>query len=402
MQRINSSDIVQGKPLTFNCYDRGGVLLLRRGQIIGSEKQLAALIERGLFMSAAGADAAANEPPPEHHKTPFSLMDRCKDQVRGMFARIRTCCGTDMPQQVSFHELAQSYRQALNDMDRTTSMDFPQQIMNVCKGIQVLCKIDEDAAIGAVHLDSICRYTTIHAIHKALLAELVASRLGIPPQERLSILAAALTANISIINLQETLHAHNRKPTEAERELIRIHPQLSIEMLLELGVKDDAWIEAVLQHHEKPDGSGYPCALTGAAIARSAQILSLADLYGTMVKPRAYREGLPGKEVLRKMFLARGEMADDEIVQIFIKTLGIYPPGSFVRLENGETAIVIRRGKSPAAPKVKCVRDALGMPLAYSNSRDTAQRPFVISAGIPRDKLMAINFNALWDYGLAA
>lgn len=400
MQRINSDSIVQGKPLPFNCYDDGGVLLLRRGQIIESQKQIESLIRRGLFMSAAPQEPAHAEPPREQKRTPFSLMEACKYQVRGLFARIGICCDADAPGQVGFQELADSYRQALRELRRGRSVDFPSHIMKICLGIQALCKIDEDAAIGAIHLDHICRYTTIHAIHKALLTDLVASRLGMSQEERLPIVAAALTANISILNLQETLHAQSRVPTDAERELIAMHPQLSIEMLLELGVRDDTWLQAILQHHEKPDGSGYPCGLKGDAVSIGAQILSLADIYGAMVKPRAHREALPGKEVLRKMFLGRGAMADDRLIQVFIKTLGIYPPGSFVKLENGETAIVTRRGDSPAAPKVKCVRDALGMPLAYASSRDTKFRPFTISAGIPRDKRMAINFNMLWDYGL--
>lgn len=180
-----------------------------------------------------------------------------------------------------------------------------------------------------------------------------------------------------------------------------MHPQLSIEMLRELGVRDEQWIQAVLQHHEQPDGNGYPSGLEGTAIATGAQILSLAEMYGARVKPRGDRAGVPGKEVLRRMFVNRGATADDKLVQVFIKTLGIYPPGSFVKLENGETAIVTRRGTSPATPQVKSVRDALGMPLACAGSRDTAQCAFAIAGGMPRDKLMAINFNTLWDYGLA-
>lgn len=58
MQRINNSDIVQGKPLSFNCYASSGILLLRRGRIISSEKQIAAPIERGPFMSGGETEAA--------------------------------------------------------------------------------------------------------------------------------------------------------------------------------------------------------------------------------------------------------------------------------------------------------------------------------------------------------
>lgn len=401
MPRVGCGDIVLGRPLSFDCYDAAGTLLLRRGQVIASQKQLGALIERGLFTQVAEVKPAREDLAKDEKRTPFSMMDHCKDRVRALFANIKASCTPELPAHVSFTELAYRYRETIRNLNGRRPVDFPEQIFNVCKGIQVLCKVDEDAAIGAVHLDAICRYTTIHAIHQAVLCELVASRLGMSPQERLPILAAALTANISIIHLQEALHVHNREPSAAEKELIRLHPQLSIEMLLELGVKDDAWIQAILQHHEKPDGSGYPCGLKGGSIARSAQILCLADIYGSMVKPRPHRDALPGKEVLRQLFIKRGVMVDDELVQVFIKAMGIYPPGSFVRLENGETAIVTRRGKSPAAPQVKSVRDSLGMPMAYSSFRDTAKQPFGICAGIPRDKRMTINLHSLWDYGWA-
>lgn len=334
-------------------------------------------------------------------KTPFALMNGCKSQVRELFAKIRAYCNASLPEQPTFPELTRAYRLALRAMGRTYPADFPQQIMAICRDVQTLCEIDADAAIGVVHLDSVSLYTTIHPLHKALLSELVATRLGIPPTERRSILAAALTANISIINLQESLHLQNRKPSAEERETIRLHPQLSYEMLQELGVTDELWMQSILQHHERCDGHGYPRGLSGAAIGVGAKILSLADRYSAMVQPHACREGLPGKEVLRRMLLQHDTAPVDATLHAFVETLSIYPPGSFVKLENGETAIVTRRGNSPASPQVKSVRDPHNMPLPHSSIRDTARRPFAISSNIPRDKCMAINVHALWGYDFA-
>ncbi|MDP2794946.1 MAG: HD domain-containing phosphohydrolase [Sulfurisoma sp.] len=402
MARINGANIVVGQPLAFDCYDSKGNLLLQRGQMIGSEKQLDALVERGLFSDDAAAKGdGKNDPAKDEKQTPFFMMDNCKDRVRALFNAIKTHCGTKPPERVVLEELQQSYRDSIRNLCSGRPLNFPERILNIGKGIQALCKLDEDAALGAIHLDPICRYTTIHPIHKAVLSELVAIRLDIPPPERLSILAAALTANISILNLQEFLHTQHRPLTATEKELIALHPQLSVEMLREFGVEDESWLQIIWQHHERPDGGGYPVGLKGADIGRGAKILALADIYGTMIKPRAHRAALHGKEALGRMFVERGGMIDGELVHVFVKTLGIYPPGSFVKLRNGETAIVIRRGTAAAAPKVKSVRDPLGMPLAYLSERDTARQPFAISEGIPHDKLMAINFHALWDYGRA-
>lgn len=398
MARIKSWGIALGRPLVFDCFDNSGNLLLRRGQVITSQNQLDVLIERGLFGDAMPAGESRDDPDREVKQTPFSVMEKCKDRVRGLFNNIKAHCGVAMPERVDFVELTQIYREAIRNLNLGRSSHFSEQIVNVCKGIQVMCRIDEDAAIGSVHLDPICRYTTIHPIHKAVLSELVAIRMEIPPQERLSILAAALTANISILNLQDALHAQNRPLNETEAELIRLHPQLSAEMLAELGVTDLAWIQTVLQHHERQDGSGYPRGLNGVDIGRGAKILAMADTYGTLVKPCAKHAALPGKEIMRRMFVERGEMVESELIQIFIKTLGIYPPGSFVKLRSGETAVVTRRGKNPATPLVKCVRDALGMPLAYFSRRDTALPSYAIGEVLPRDPLMALNAHALWDY----
>lgn len=398
MSKIKSGGITVGKPLAFDCYDDSGNLLLRRGQTITSEKQLAVLVERGLFTDPAAKGEGRKDQVEGTRQTPFSVMENCKDRVRTLFNGIKTHCGTSLPERVVYAELSDAYREAIRNLGRGWQGSFPQHILQVCKGIQALCRIDEDAAIGAIHLDPICRYTTIHPLHKAVLSELVAIRLELPPQERLSILAAALTANISIINLQEFLHRQNRPLNPTEEQLVRLHPQLSVEMLRELGVSDPLWLETVLHHHERPDGGGYPAGLKGGEIGHGARVLALADTYGTLIKPCATREGLPGKEVMRKMFMERGEMVDGDLIQVFIKTLGIYPPGSFVKLQSGEMAIVIRRGKSPAAPQVKCVRDALGMPLAYLSRRDTANKSYAISAALPRDTRMALSFPTLWDY----
>lgn len=363
MTRIKHGSIGVGRPLEFNCYDSKGTLLLRLGQTVASASQLEALLARGLFVKPP-ARAKADQ-------APFDLFENCKDGMRALFARIR----------------------------RQDGADLPERIAAIGQDIQALCQRDADAALGAVHLDRVCRYTTVHPLHKAIVCELVAARMGVPVRERLSILAAALTANISAIELQESLQLHRAPLTEAHREAIRLHPLLSAEMLRAFGVRDGLWIDTVLQHHEKLDGSGYPHARRGTDVSRYAQLVGLADVYCAMVKTRAYRGAVHGKEALRRLFLDHGARMDSALVQVFIKEIGIYPPGSFVKLQNGETAVVTRRGKSSATPRVKSILDPRGMPLADAIRRDTAGKAHAIAAIVPRVKTVAIDFSTLWDYG---
>ena len=403
MTQITRADILIGRPLAFDCYDERGNLLLHRGMIVTSERQAEMLVERGLF---SGKEKTAEKDkavaPKGIRIIPFEVFETCKDRVRSLFSIIKMDMGSKLPERVVFEELKCSYRSILANMAGGKPANFPEKIINVCRGIQEMCKADADAAIGAIHLDHVCRYTTIHPLHKAVLSELLSKRLNIAPSERLSIMAAALTSNISVINLQELLHGQRTPLSAAQKEMIRLHPQLSVEILSELGVTDDLWLRTVLHHHENPCGDGYPHARKGGEILLSARIVALADMYGAMIKPRAYREVLHGKDALRNIFTARCENDDKEIVHAFIKEIGIYPPGSFVRLQNGETAVVTRRGDSSNTPKVKSILDAVGMPLHYFVLRDTAMKSHAISAVIPRNKNISLNFRALWDYKLAA
>jgi hypothetical protein len=156
-------------------------------------------------------------------------------------------------------------------------------------------------------------------------------------------------------------------------------------------------MQTILQHHERVDGSGYHRGLKGTKFSRDAQILALADIYSAMIKPRSYRDAIHAKDILRKLYLSRDATVEGELVQIFIKVLGIHPPGSFVKLQNGESAIVTRRNNSTTAPMVRSIIDSLGMLLPTPISRDTAMKPFAIIDGIPRNKIIKISPHILWD-----
>lgn len=402
MSKINRGDIVVGQPLAFDCYDSKGSLLLQRGQMILSAKQVDTLLERGLFSTTNSDKNEIKGAGGEKKSIPFELFETGKERLRVLFSRIKIDQAGTLPERIVFEDLQLSYRRIIGALEGGKPDNFQEKILHVSKGIQELCRLDSDAALGSIHLDHLCRYTTIHPMHKAVLSELLARRLNLPADERLSIISAALTANISILNLQEALHKQKTPLNAAQQEMLRLHPMLSVEMLSELGVKDELWTRVVSQHHERQDGSGYPKGLSAGEISRGARIIALADIYGAMIKPRAHRPAIHAKDALRDLFLQRSEKDSDDLVHPFIKELGIYPPGCFVRLQNGETAIVTRRGANPATPKVKSILDSTGLPLPHFVSRDTAMKPLSISGILPRNKNIAVNFKALWDYKFAA
>ncbi len=367
MQRIKGEDIQFGQPLPWDCFDKHGLLLLRKGTMVNSNKQVQGLIERGLFIDQTPQE----EPPPKPERpSPFHILEDFQIRLKTIFHGI-------------------VYRQG---------DDMPERVVKLCKELQALCELDSDAALATLHTDVEGRYTLAHPLAVATLSELIAKRKGVSPEERLPILAAALTANIAMIDLQEALQKQETPLTDEQREAIRLHPLQAVELLTEAGVQNQEWIKAVLHHHEKLDGSGYLGALRGADIPLSVRIISLADRYSAMISPRDYRDQMLAKDALRDIFLKRGEELDEELAQLFIKELGVFPPGAFVHLQNGEIAIVIKRGAAGNCPVAQSVIGPRGAPLLAPVRRDTTQESYAIREMVARDKVVNIDMHRLWGY----
>ena len=278
------------------------------------------------------------------------------------------------------------------------SSDFPSRIIRICRDLQSACEMDADAALGMLLLGDEIRYTITHPLHVAILCELTAKKKGIADEPRLSILAAALTSNIAMIELQDTLQKQQAPLTKEQSEKIRQHPKRAANMLREAGVQDEIWINTVQQHHERRDGKGYPEALSGDDISVPVRIVSLADTYGAMISPRNYRAAKFSRESLCEIFLKRGAEIDESLPPLFIKELGVFPPGAFVKLHNGETAVVVRRGANAMTPQVQSVVSPKGVPLPAPLLRDSGQDIYSIREMAPPSKGFAINRQLLWGY----
>lgn len=374
MIRIKGGEIRVGQPLPWDCYDQGGVLLLRRGTVVSSERQLETLMERGLFVNNRADEVGGQDKGSQRTEyeitSPFHIVDEFKRRLKGIFEVLAN-------------------RQA---------EEWPARVLKLCQDLQALCDKDADAALASLHLDHEGRYTIVHPLHVAILSEMIGRKKNLPAEQRLTMLAAALTGNISMIELQEVLHRQQAPLTDAQREEIRMHPLVSVDLLLELGVKEDPWIKTVLHHHEKIDGSGYPGALRGDDIPLLVRIVSLADAYSAMVTPRSYRNQILARDALRDIFLKRGSEVDAELAGLFIKELGVFPPGAFVRLKNGEIAVVIRRGANATAPVVQSVVGPRGAPLPTPFRRDCNEPRYIIHEMVARDRGLTLNLHRLWGY----
>nr|WP_305909860.1 HD domain-containing phosphohydrolase [Methylomarinum sp. Ch1-1]MDP4522798.1 HD domain-containing phosphohydrolase [Methylomarinum sp. Ch1-1] len=204
-----------------------------------------------------------------------------------------------------------------------------------------------------------------------------------------------------MLNLQEHLHKQSSPLTEQQQKDIEQHPFKSREILQGLGITHNEWLDTVQNHHERPDGRGYPNGLQADDVSLYARTLSLTDIYSAMVLPREYRDGFHVKKALRDIFMQRGGAVDMDLAQLLIKELGIYPPGTFVQLANGDIAIVIRRGvKQANAPIVLNIMSPRGAPYKNPQRRDTKHQDlYGIVKVIPRIDDLKLDRNQIWGLG---
>ncbi len=367
--RVHKAEIQVGKEVPYTVYDAQGKLLLRKGYVIASTYQLKNLMSRGLYRNSE-KESESTEKYREIHESPFVRLQLISQRLTGLQQGI-----------------------SRGKQDAVTG------IYRLSKDIQRLCKEEPDAMLAAVHLVHEDLYTTYHALHCCILCEVIATSLGYVEERRLSIMAAALTANISILELQNELYEQKVKLTAKQKFKIQAHPVESVQILKQAGVNDQLWLDVVLQHHERVNGEGYPDGLSSSSILGEANLLAVTDRYAAMVSSRSYRKPMMSFTALRKFLLERGSEYDENLSLLLIKKMGIYPPGTFVKLVNGETAVITRRSqKDSMQPYVSSFISPRGGLFANPLRRDCSQKEYEIKEVCGLDPAIKLNLHILWGY----
>jgi len=369
MRRIEEGQIRAGVALPCDIHDRAGRLMLRAGQVIPGEHQVSRLIEQGVFGDIEW-DQETSAAPRADRISVYTELARLRAAVARELDEARSAGRTE-----AFHLAMEAHASQLSD----------------------LCALDADAALGSVLLQREPDYSVRQAVNTAIVTELLLVQRNVDVVTRRSVLAAALTMNIGMRELQNDLYSQSAALTEAQKAVVLAHPIEGANTLKALGVPDPAWLATVAQHHELLDGSGYPGRLTGEQITDFAQVVGLADRYCAMVSERAYRPGTPPNAALREIFLTQGKGLDPVLAAQMVKELGIYPPGALVQLANGESAVVVKRTLHSNQPIVRAVLTGAGLRLPAAPKRRTSHPSFAITQALPYARMPAnLDGVSLW------
>lgn len=338
-----------GQPLPFAVHDASQQPLMARGEVIADVQQLEALLSRGAMVEV---DALAGVLQPLRR----SIQLQRPDQLPRAWDR----CSHEMRQ-----VLSAGPDQRAGAIDRVSD--------------QLLALIQASPEVALAQVVRLPKgwghYGIGHSIHAATACQAAARFLGWSQGDQRRAFQAALTMNIAMADLQARLATQVSPLTARQREAIHDHPVRGVQMLSEAGITDTAWLDAVRLHHELPDGSGYPTGCTETS--ELAEMLRFADVYTALLSDRSDRPAISAHQAGCELH----QMGDaSPLAAALIKSFGIFPPGSVVRLASGERGIVVRNGEKAYHPKVAILTTPAGEVRQVPQVCDTSSDRHAVAA----------------------
>lgn len=378
---VSVDSIRIGKPLPFPVMDKDGVLIAKRGYVVTSRADLLDFAQRngGLFVDVADSEA--------HHKAYVEKLQNMvrQDRALGEIASTKIERNRDVeredPRAARLDWLDLQFQANALGLE-SHPLYFADRLEKLSSALLQQCQEGPDGTLFALMYLSASDTQMYSATHGMLVAVvcLVAARdvLHWPAAEQELLFRAALTMNIGMAQVQDQLANQKEPPSAAQRRIIDEHARTSSQVLEQLGIDSQEWLEVVRNHHMQVPGPLGPRTLSG----RMTRLIQRADVFAAKLAPRASRQPIAPAQAMHACYFDENRQVD-EAGAALIKAVGVYPPGTFVRLANEEVAVVVRRGLNTSMPRVAVLINRSGMPTIENTLRDTSQREHRVVAGVP-------------------
>ena len=281
-------------------------------------------------------EAAESEPPPLIH-VPFQEEIVAAKEVRSKARRV-------------IHRL-------LDDVRSGGKIDIDEAHDLVTDMDNTVCR-NKDALLLLMQVRSKDEYTFMHSVSVGALLLAFCRSMGIDGEASRIIGLGGLLHDVGKMAVPLSILNKPAALTDAEFSIVKQHSLYCRDILEKMDQVPETAALIARQHHERFDGSGYPYNLKGDEIAPAAQMAAIVDVFDAITADRCYHQGMDQVAALRKIYGWRSSHFNEKLVQRFIRCVGIYPPGTVVRLESGRIGVVVENTESLLKPVVRVVYDA--------------------------------------------
>jgi putative nucleotidyltransferase with HDIG domain len=226
-----------------------------------------------------------------------------------------------------------------------------------------LCISEPASALLLSTMRSHSEYTFYHSVNSCILALAMGRLLGLGDADLVLLGMGALLHDIGKLSLAPALLHSPDRLTPPQQEEMERHPLVGAEAILSASQPGQEVVAAVaLEHHARFDGTGYPplahcrqplaagAAVAGQRLHLFSRLVAVADAYDAITSRRSYRRAQAPGRALQTLLEGAGSWWDPDIVLAFIQLMGLYPPGSLLRLQDGRVVVVT----GPAAQPDEC------------------------------------------------
>lgn len=372
------------RPLPVDILNARGMLLLPKGQALDSlERQLALsrhapvirAQDRDLWMTVLRPQRRATPPLANPDATVGQMRPRAATQTKPE-AEPATVASTWLDLHARWRVLLHQHADARDFLPRFEAVrEQAWQLLEQQpdESLFVLVQLLYDAQLG---------YCASNALAAAAVCRVVAPAAGLSEDEQRAVFNAALTMNVGMARLQDQLAQQKPPPDSHQMADIQQHPHRGRDILHGLGVANARWLALVADSHESVEGGGYPTGKRAEGLP--LMLLQLSDRFVARISPRKGRKGLSARAAVRAQYLEM-QRQNCPLGALLVKHLGLYLPGSYVRLQNGELAVVTRGTAQANRPMVMAIVGKDGIPLSAPAVRDTAQPAYAVLDSVSPD-----------------
>jgi HD-GYP domain-containing protein (c-di-GMP phosphodiesterase class II) len=214
-------------------------------------------------------------------------------------------------------------------------------------------------------------YLFPYSLHTCLVSVLLAQEMGYDEAETRRVGVGGLIHDVGMFKIPQHIRLATGDLTDEQYQMIESHPERGARILSEVDRLESSVKRVVAEHHEQIDGSGYPLEIDHEDIHPHARIINLSMTYVAMTQNRSHRSSFSPQETIKELLEQERHRYDDRVLSAFLKRFGLYPPGTFARLNTGQLVLALESERTdPKNPVIKVLT---------TPNNDPLKRPFKVS-----------------------